>query len=155
MRFFPEGPSFQHLRFLIPKTINSMYSVSFFSRKYWVLGPSGFAFGQRGISASEPCRKLRDACAVIFEHQRFVIRFNPVYSPSCSSEFCNTSQQPLHVQQDPAKTFRRQSTPQTRQSERLAPKMRATGTTQKSRKSKGKRLEARLMHQAFLQRPQT
>ena len=42
--YFPEGPSTQCLRILVPKTIPFMV---FGTRvlKYWVLGPSGFMMG--------------------------------------------------------------------------------------------------------------
>ena len=38
---FPEGPSTQHVRTLVPKTVKGMVSGTGVL-KYWVLGPSGF-----------------------------------------------------------------------------------------------------------------
>ena len=52
--YFPEGPSTQYLRTLVPKTIPSMV---FGTRvlKYWVLGPSGFVW----VYTAEPLDRLR------------------------------------------------------------------------------------------------
>ena len=48
---FPESPSTQYLRFLIPETILLMV-VGTKDLKYWVLGLSGFGFGMELESAT-------------------------------------------------------------------------------------------------------
>ena len=50
---FPEGPSTQYFRFLVPKTI---FFMVFGTRvlKYWVLGPSGFAHGAFETASTHP-----------------------------------------------------------------------------------------------------